>query len=449
MPPRLLILDDEQTVRSKAGDFFRADGYAVNLAETADEGLRILHGGEIDLIVVDLSPGKSGQNMIDEILRDYSGIPIIILADPQCVEDAIACMRKGAYEYRAKPVDLKELALLVQRALSVRALEKENASLHIQLQDRFGLTNIIGRSPEMEHIFDKVRTVAPTKANVLITGESGTGKELIANAIHLLSERARFPFVKVHCSALASGVLESELFGHEKGAFTGASRLHRGRFELANRGTIFLDEIGDIDASLQVKLLRVLQERSFERVGGEETISVDVRLVTATNRDLFQMVEKGLFRDDLYYRLNVVLIHTPPLRERKGDIPLLVNSFLREYCRENGMIEKKIDQRTMAALEQYRWSGNVREMKNLVENLVVMSKGPIIQYSDLPDYIREEKKSDTIVLAAGKTLDEYERELILATLHWTGGNKSRAASVLGIGRKTLHRKLEEYGQTVS
>jgi len=449
MPPRLLILDDEQDVRSRAGDFFRAGGYAVNLAEGADEGLRILHGGEIDLIIVGLEPGKRGQDVIDAILRDYSGIPIIVLADPQYLEDAIACMRKGAYEYRAKPVDLKELALLVQRALSVRALEKENASLHIQLQDRFGLTNIIGRSSEMERVFDQVRTVAPTKANVLIMGESGTGKELIANAIHLLSDRARFPFVKVHCSALASGVLESELFGHEKGAFTGANRLHRGRFELANRGTIFLDEIGDIDASLQVKLLRVLQERSFERVGGEETITVDVRLVTATNRDLFQMVEKGLFRDDLYYRLNVVLIHTPPLRERKGDIPLLVNSFLREYCRENGMIEKKIDQRSMAALEQYRWPGNVREMKNLVENLVVMSKGPIIQYSDLPDYIGEEKKSDTIVLTAGKTMEEYERELILATLRWAGGNKSRAASVLGIGRKTLHRKLEEYGQTVS
>jgi DNA-binding NtrC family response regulator len=450
MPPRLLIVDDEPAQRGQMGDFFRSEGYAISQAGSGDEGLGIVQGGEIDLVITDLGiPGTSGQALIAELLRAASDMPVIVLADPSSSEEAIACMQKGAYEYRTKPVDLKELALLVQRALSVRALGKENESLHHQLQDRFGLTNIIGQSSEMERVFDQVRTVAPTKANVLITGESGTGKELIANAVHLMSERARFPFVKVHCSALAPGLLESELFGHEKGAFTGASRLHRGRFELANRGTIFLDEIGDIDASLQVKLLRVLQEKTFERVGGEETLAVNVRLVTATNRELFQMVQSGLFREDLYYRLKVVHIHVPPLRERKGDIPLLVMSFLREYCRENGMIEKKIDRRTMEALENYRWAGNVREMKNLVENLVVMSKGLLIQYSDLPDYMREEKKPDTITLLAGKRLEEYERELIFATLDWVGGNKSRAAEVLGIGRKTLHRKLEEYNTAVS
>ena len=447
MPPRLLILDDEPTVLGQVGDHFRAEGYAVSLAESQEEGLRVFQGGEIDLVIIDLGLSeKNGNGLIEEFLRAQSGLPIIVLAGPHFLEDAIACMRKGAYEYCTKPVDLKELALLVQRALSVRALEKENESLHLQLQDRFGLTNIIGRSSEMERVFDQVRTVAPAKANVLITGESGTGKELIANAIHLISERARFPFVKVHCSALAPGLLESELFGHEKGAFTGATRLHRGRFELSNRGTLFLDEIGDIDASLQVKLLRVLQEKSFERVGGEETLSVDVRLVTATNRDLFQLVREGVFREDLYYRLKVVHIHIPPLRERRGDIPLLMHSFLREYCRENGMIEKRFDHRTMEALEGYRWSGNVREMKNLVENLVVMSKGPLIQYSDLPDYMREDKGKEpgALTLSLGKRMEEYEREVILATLDFTGGNKSRAAEVLGIGRKTLHRKLEEY-----
>jgi DNA-binding NtrC family response regulator len=448
MPPRLLILDDEPAVRSRMGDHFRSEGYAVNLAGSQEDGLRVLQGGEIDLAIIDLGLSIDG-SFIEEFLRAQKGMPIIVLADPRFLEDAIACMRKGAFEYRTKPVDLKELALLVQRALSVRALEKENESLHLQLHDRFGLTNIIGQSSAMEGVFDQVRTVAPTKANVLITGESGTGKELIANAIHLISERARSPFVKVHCSALAPGLLESELFGHEKGAFTGATRRHRGRFELANRGTLFLDEIGDIDASLQVKLLRVLQEKSFERVGGEETLTVDVRLVTATNRDLFQLVQEGLFREDLYYRLKVVHIHSPPLRERRGDIPLLVNSFLREYCRENSMIEKRIDHRTMAALEEYHWPGNVREVKNLIENLVVMSKGPLIQYIDLPDYMREseEKKPGTITFLVGKNMEEYERALILATLDWTGGNKSRAAEVLGIGRKTLHRKLEEYSHT--
>jgi len=454
MPPRILILDEEQDLRGQIGDHFRAAGYAVSLAGGGDEGLRLIQSGEIDLAIVDLGltaglSGRSAGGLVEELLRAQSGLPVILLAEQRSQEDAIACMRKGAYEYRIKPVDPKELVLLVQRALSVRAIERENESLHLQLQDRFGLTNIIGRSSEMELVFDRVRTVAPAKANVLITGESGTGKELIANAIHLLSERARFPFVKVHCSALAPSLLESELFGHEKGAFTGASRLHRGRFELANRGTIFLDEIGDIDASLQIKLLRVLQEKSFERVGGEETITVDVRLVTATNHDLFRMVQDGLFREDLYYRLKVVDIHIPPLRERRGDVPLLVNSFLREYCRENAMIEKRFDLQTMTAFEEYRWPGNVREMKNLVENLVVMSKGPLIQYANLPEYMREEKKAGTIQLQAGRKMAEYEKELILATLAWAGGNKSRAASVLGIGRKTLHRKLEEYSRAES
>ena len=450
MPPRILVIDDEKHIREGIGDFFGREGYAVTLAEDGTRGLAAIRGGEIDVVITDLRmPGVSGEELIEEALKINAGMPIIVLTAHGSVENAVECMRKGAFEYRTKPVDLKELALLVSRALSVRALEKENESLHLQLQDKYGLANIIGHSPEMERVFDQVRTVAPTKANVLITGESGTGKELIANAIHLHSDRSRFPFVKVHCSALAPGVLESELFGHEKGAFTGASRLHRGRFELAHQGTLFLDEIGDIDAAIQVKLLRVLQEKAFERVGGEETLSVDVRLVTATNRDLYRMVQEGQFREDLYYRLKVVHIHVPPLRDRRGDIPLLVSSFLKEYCRENGVVEKKFDRRTMAALEQHRWSGNVREMKNLVENLVVMSKGPVIQLSDLPDYMRGEKRPDVITLSAGRRLDEYEKEIILATLAWVGNNKSRAAEVLGIGRKTLHRKLEEYGLSVS
>jgi DNA-binding NtrC family response regulator len=450
MPPRILVVDDEQHIREGIGEFFRGEGYAVTLAEDGKQGLAEVRDGDIDVVITDLRmPGMSGETLIEESLKINTGMPIIVLTAHGSVENAVECMRKGAYEYRTKPVDLKELALLVQRSLSVRALEKENENLHIALQDRFGLSNSVGHSPEMEQVCDQGRTGAPAKANVLITGESGTGKELIANAVHLLSERARYPFVKVHCSALAPGLLESELFGHEKGSFTGASRLHRGRFELANQGTLFLDEIGDIDAAIQVKLLRVLQEKTFERVGGEETLSVDVRLVTATNRDLYRMVQEGTFREDLYYRLKVVHIHVPPIRERRSDIPLLLTSFLKEFCRENGMSEKKIERRAMAALEQYRWGGNVREMKNLMENLVIMSKGPVIQYADLPEYVRDEKQPGSVTLSAGKKLSEYEKEIILATLAWVGGNKSRAAEVLGIGRKTLHRKLEEYGHAVS
>jgi DNA-binding NtrC family response regulator len=355
-------------------------------------------------------------------------------------------MRKGAYHYLIKPVNLKELSLIVSRALSWSALEKENEELHNRLNNRYGIENIIGHSSAMERVFEIVKTVAPTKANVLITGESGTGKELIAAAIHALSDRGKQPLITVHCSALAPGLLESELFGHEKGSFTGATRQHYGRFELANHGTIFLDEIGDIDAVIQVKLLRVIQEKAFERVGGESTISVDTRIITATNKDLHELVRQEKFREDLYYRLRVVHINLPPLRERKTDIPILVDSFLREFCRENNRKEKQFDRKAMAVLEDYAWPGNVRELKNVIENLVVLTKNTVIGFRDLPDYIRNERAPEVLRIEPGRTLEEYERDIILTTLKFMEGNKSRAAEVLGIGRKTLHRKLDQYAE---
>jgi len=447
MPARLLIVDDEKNIRTGLGESFSSDGYDVLLAASGEEALGIVRSDEVDLVITDLKMiGISGTELMDQIQKINHNIPIIILTAHGTVQTAVECMRKGAYDYQTKPVNLKKLSLIVSRALTRSALEKENEDLHHLLNNRYGISNIIGHSSGIERVFDMVKTVAPTKSNILITGESGTGKELVANAIHALSDRSKRPFVKVHCAALATGLLESELFGHEKGAFTGASRQHKGRFELADQGTIFLDEIGDIDANIQVKLLRVIQERSFQRVGGERTISVDVRLVTATNKDLYGLVQKEEFREDLYYRLKVVNIRIPPLRERASDIPLLVDSFLKEYCAVNNKREKKIDRKALALLESYPWPGNVRELKNVIENLVVTGKGGVIMVRDLPSNISQEKSPGAVKLIPGKKLDEYEKEIILSTLAYAEGNKSRTATLLGIGRKTLHRKLEHIGE---
>lgn len=450
MAPTILIVDDEKHIRDGIGEFFAEEGFSVKTAPDGKAGLQIVKSHEVDVVITDLKMmGLSGTELMSEIQKIDSTIPVIILTAYSSVENAVECMRKGAFDYRTKPVNLDELQVLVMRALDMRGLTIENESLHHQLNNKFGIVNIIGHSPEMERVLEVVRTVAPSKANVHITGESGTGKELIANALHALSDRHKQPLVKVHCAALATGLLESELFGHEKGAFTGASRQHRGRFELAHGGTLFLDEIGDIDANIQVKLLRVLQEKTFERVGGEETITVDVRLITATNKDLFQLVQEGKFREDLYYRLKVVHVELPPLRDRRLDIPILADSFLKEFCRENNKKPKKIGRKAMAALEQYRWPGNVRELKNVIENLVVMTKGSVIDQQDLPDFISRNKAPAALQLQPGKSLDEYEKDIILATLAQVDGNKSKAAELLGIGRKTLHRKLEQYNEFVS
>jgi transcriptional regulator with PAS, ATPase and Fis domain len=313
-----------------------------------------------------------------------------------------------------------------------------------ELQQNQPFDSIIGKTPEMNRIFEMVKKAADTKASVLITGESGTGKELIADALHHYSSRCDKPLVKVHCAALSENLLESELFGHEKGAFTGAVARKRGRFELASGGTIFLDEIGEIDQNVQIKILRVLQDKRFERVGGEETLEVDVRVIAATNRDLLKEIEEGRFREDLYYRLNVVQIHLPPLRERKDDIPLMIASFLAEFTRENGKNITAIDARTRTALYKYDWPGNIRQLKNCIESAVVMCSGSVITADDLPPGIAGNGKDETIAIPAGLPMNEAEKILIMQNLAINKGNKSKTADVLGIGRKTLHRKLDEY-----
>jgi len=353
-------------------------------------------------------------------------------------------MRDGAYDFLTKPLNLERLSLLVKRALSNRELFLQHRALQEELDRRTKFPQIIGKSERMQKIFEVINQVAPTKASIIITGASGSGKEMIADAIHYNSPRKDKPYIKVHCAALTETLLESELFGHEKGAFTGAISRRRGRFELAHTGTIFLDEIGEINQTIQIKILRVLHEKKFERVGGEETIDVDVRIISATNKDLKKEIEKNNFREDLYYRLNVVNIHIPPLRERKDDIPLLIAAFLKEFIVENKKKIQGIDTKAGLILNQYSWPGNVRELRNCIESMVVMCKGTVITADDLPPYLRATGEKDAIRLNTGITLQEAEKQIITFTLNQNGGNKTKTAEILGIGRKTLHRKLNEY-----
>lgn len=441
----VLVVDDEKNIRTGLGKALELDGHNVILAGDGKEAMQVVEQEEVDLIIADLKmPELSGEELLRRVVQAYPTLPVIILTGHGTIENAVAAMRDGAYDFLTKPVNLDRLSLLVKRALSTRELVLQHRALQEELDQKRQFANIVGTSAEMRRVFDVVRQVAPTKASVLITGESGVGKELIADALQHLSNRREKPFIKVHCAALSESLLESELFGHEKGAFTGAVARKRGRFELSHTGTIFLDEIGEIDQSVQIKILRVLQEKTFERVGGEETLEVDVRIISATNRDLKDAIESGRFREDLYYRLNVVNIHIPPLRERKEDIPLLASAFVKEFGQENDKPVEGIDAKARAMLYNYSWPGNVRELRNCMESAVVMSKDPIIGAEDLPPSVATDLETNYVRIPLRTTLSSAERELIRANLASQNGNKSRTAESLGIGRKTLHRKLAEY-----
>ncbi len=444
----ILIVDDEKNIREGLGRSLSMDGYEIFLAENGRQGLEIVNKEEIDLVITDLKmPELSGEQLLKKITSANPNIPVIILTGHGSIETAVNAMRDGAFDFLTKPVNLDRLSLLVKRALSSRQLVLKHRALEEEvkrLSNKQKFSSIIGKSAQMKKIMEVIEQVADTKASVLITGESGVGKELVADAIHNLSQRRDKSFIKVHCAALSESLLESELFGHEKGAFTGAISRKKGRFELADKGTIFLDEIGEINQSVQIKILRVLQEKKFERVGGEETISVDVRIISATNRDLKKEIEKGNFREDLFYRLNVVNIHVPPLRERKEDISLLTAAFLKEFAEENGKNIEGIDPKVHLALYNYNWPGNIRELRNCIESAVVMCKGNVITLADMPPSITEGSGEEYIKLYPGITLQEAEKEVIRMTLIHEKGNKTRAAEVLGIGRKTLHRKIKEY-----
>lgn len=439
----ILVIDDEKNIREGLSMALEDEGYEVITAEDGKKGLEKALYDAVDLIITDLRmPLISGEEILKKVVTELPSIPVIVLTGHGTVELAVEAMRIGAYDFLTKPLDLDRLFRLVKRALENRALVLQKKELEERLEKNTSIENIIGNSSAIRKIFEEIKKVAPTKATVLITGESGVGKELVANAIHNFSQRKSKPFIKVHCAALAETLLESELFGHEKGAFTGAIERKRGRFELSNKGSIFLDEIGEINQNIQIKLLRVLQEKQIERVGSSDPIDVDTRVIAATNKNLEKEMKEGRFREDLYYRLNVVHIFIPPLRERREDIPLLVDAFVKEFSNENGKEISSIEPKARSAIYNYDWPGNIRQLRNCIESAVVMTSDNILHFEDLP--FKEKTENELIKIPVGSTMKEAEREIIIRTLGHENNNKKRVADILGIGRKTLYRKLKEY-----
>ena len=442
----ILTIDDEENIRNGLADNFELEGYNVLQASNGKEGLAIIAKGGVDLVITDLRmDGISGEEVVQHVTTENPGIPIIVLTGHGSIEEANKAIKAGAYYFLTKPLNLDHLNKIVKNALTERSQQLKIKELQERLKHNQNADDMIGKSAELNKVRAMISKAAPTKASVLITGESGVGKELVARAIHNQSPRKENAFIVVHCAALSETLLESELFGHEKGAFTGADSLAHGKFELADGGTIFLDEIGEINLSTQIKLLRVLQERSFERVGGEKTINVDIRIVAATNKNLEEEVRAGKFREDLFYRLNVVRIEMPALRERKDDIPLLMHGFLKEFNIENQKNILGFDNRAKSAILKYSWPGNIRELRNCVESAVVMCTKDQISFDDLPSTVRSGCDISAITIPAGITMNEAEKIIITENLALNNGNKTKTAETLGIGRKTLHRKLIEYG----
>jgi two-component system response regulator HydG len=451
-PLHILVVDDDPNHLTTLKTIIKSWGYTISLADDVAQAVEKVKERPFDLILMDVRMAQmSGIKALKKI-KDYNpAIPILIMTAYSSVDSAVEALKAGAYDYLAKPLDFEVLKLTIERALEHTGLKEENKYLKDKLSADYNLKNIIGKSKAMKELIDLLAMVAPSEATVLIAGESGTGKELIAKSIHHNSNRKNHPMVIVNCAALTETLLESELFGHEKGAFTGADKRREGRFMQADKGTIFLDEIGETLATMQAKLLRVIQEREIQRVGGEETLSVDVRILTATNRNLEEDVKKGKFREDLYYRLNVVTLNVPPLCDRQDDIPLLAQHFLEKYAEKNRKNVKGFSPLAMDMLVKYGWPGNVRELENTIERAVILLTGDLITEKDLPSNIIEpySEKSDWIEKpkpdVVNRPLGDIEKEAILATLEATGGNKSETARRLKINRKTLHKKLKEYG----
>ena len=446
---RILIVDDEDGMRRLLGRVLSREGYEVTTASGGAEALKHVARDRFDLVVTDIKmPEMDGLELLKE-LKDYEpSVPIIVMTAYGTVENAVQALRLGAYDYIAKPFETDEIKLTVAKALERERLLAENRYLHEELEGRYDFSGIIGGSPAMKQVYEMASSVAASNANVLIAGESGTGKELLARSIHYNSPRKEKPFVVLNCAALSEGVLESELFGHEKGAFSGALDQRKGRFERADQGTLFIDEVAEMTLSAQVKLLRVIQEHEFERVGGNKTISVDVRIVAATNKILEDEVKHGRFREDLYYRLNVVNIHVPPLRSRREDIEPLTRHFLSKYAGETGKKISDIAPRAISCLLAHDWPGNVRELQNVIERAVVLSKGTVLTPRDFPQNLQGD---DQICLQLPETggsltdiLEDLERQLIVQTLQREKGSQTKAAETLGIKRTTLRYKMEKY-----
>lgn len=448
MSRTILVVDDEKYIREGLCAALSMDGYEGLEAEDGAQAWDLINKAPVDLVITDLRmPKMSGMDLLKRIYTTYPTIPVIVLTGHGTIEEAVDAMQNGAVDFLTKPVNLDHLSVLIKKCLSNKDLADKNKELTRELDAlklRNEYTKIIGKSQKVVKLLDTIQRIAGSKASVLITGESGVGKELVAQAIVNYSDRRDKPFIKVHCAALTPSLLESELFGHVKGAFTGAIADKKGRFEMADGGTIFLDEIGEIDANTQIKLLRVLQEHEFEKVGGEKTIKTDVRVIAATNRNLEDEIKAGRFREDLYYRLNVVRLEVPPLRERKEDIYLLITEFLNQFNQENGKQIEGFSNEARNKIVNYDWPGNIRELRNCVESAVVMCRGKVIEASDLPLNIQQASSDSSVEIPIGSTMEDAEKAMILATIAHCNGNRTKAAEVLGIGRKTLLRKLQDY-----
>ncbi|MDD4731604.1 MAG: sigma-54 dependent transcriptional regulator [Desulfovibrio sp.] len=455
MSTNILLLDDEKNYLLVLQSVLEDEGYSVTGLSSPEMGLAYLEDSEVDVIVTDMKmPGMTGQDVLEHVKKNYSHIPVLIMTAFGSIESAVEAMRIGAFDYITKPFNNEELLLSVDKAARFARTQQENRLLRQQIQERFGADNIIGRGKAMQGVLEMVHRAGPSKSTVLISGESGTGKELVARAIHNASPRKDAAFISVNCAALNPGVLESELFGHEKGSFTGATALRKGRFESADHGTLFLDEIGEISMDTQVKLLRVLQERTFERVGGAEPIEVDIRVVAATNKNLLDEVHKGNFREDLYYRLNVVSIEMPPLRERREDIPLLAAFFLEKYTKENDKPLKGFSTAAMDYLSAYEWPGNVRQLENVIERCVVLASGEVINADELPSELRDEEsqlKSAVDLLPMrlnlAQTMERIEAALVRRALVRSEFVQVKAAELLEISKSLLQYKMKKYKLT--
>ncbi len=447
--PRLLVVENDESARVSLAMLLKKEGYRPDLAASGEEAIAFIASESYDLVITDLVMGEVGGLEVLQAVKDARReTEVILLTGFGTVETAVEAMKRGAYEYLTKPYDPDELLLTVAKALERRQLKREVKQLREQVRGKYQFANIIGKSARLKQVLDLVESAAPTDATILIQGESGTGKELIARAIHTNSARSSGPFVAINCGALPEPLLESELFGHVRGAFTGAQFNKPGLFEEADGGTIFLDEIGETTPATQVKLLRVLQEGEIRRVGDTRTVKVNTRVVAATNTDLLGLVREGKFREDLYYRLNVIAIEVPPLRERIEDLPLLVAHFLDKYAAKTGRGPKELAPQALALMERYAWPGNIRELENTIERAVILSKGPVIGPADLPPSVRAGYETRNLgrSLEPGElTLEELERAYIIASLEKFAGNHAATAAALGISRTTLWRKLKSYG----
>ncbi|MBF0516651.1 MAG: sigma-54-dependent Fis family transcriptional regulator [Nitrospirae bacterium] len=448
----LVVEGHEKPAWEKAKNYLKRKKIKLFSASSAKETFKILHKEPVNIVLCDFNlRNVDSLSFLNKIKAARPDVEIIFLSERAPLSRAIEAMKAGAYDFYEFPINMKLLMAVIEKAAEKQTLYVEKTKLEKKFKERVNYGNIIGRSKAMQYIIDIVASVAAKNVNILLTGETGTGKEMIANAIHYNSDRSSKPYVKVNCAVFNEGILESELFGHEKGAFTGAAARRQGRFELANGGTIFLDEIADLPLGTQIKLLRILQEKEFERVGGNETIKVDVRVIAATNRDLRKLIDEGAFRDDLYYRLNVVKIELPALRERKEDFPLLATFFINKLNEEKGYKIKGISKDAMQTLLSYQWPGNVRELENALESAMALAKKDFIESSYLPAFLlmSEPAHSDCYRISHNLTLPEVERELIRLTLERTKGNKTAAARALGLGLRTLHRKIKEIRQSSS